>query len=572
MWCIAIYYANASIAVKIFIKGLNMLSFIAIYMGSMAKRKSLVKKAAQRPGKRAPAAAPKTTAEPAPAPPTASLKPSIIAFELPLRPHLPTIVGSVDYRDYCDQLCHLDGLLVQSGLEEEIMQERLQQWIDLNPERPLSPRLQRRLQNYARQAVRCNIARVLLKEDFRGFAVRLAESPVLQRFCGLSQIAQIKVPAKSTFHRMAAQWDEPTVRGWMMRLLVQGYLQPEKLGLDQPLDLEMLLSDTCCVEANIHYPTDWVLFRDGTRTLMRAVSLIRQEGLKHRMPEPKELIRQMNRLCIAMSQARAKDNPKRARKRILRRMDRLMGTVSSHAHRYRKLLDEQWQKTQWTRAQAEQVLRRLDNVLEQLPAARRQARQRILKELAVENKDKILSFYEKDIHVIVRHKAGAEVEFGNKLFLGESAQGLIIDWKLFKDTVPADNKLVRGSLERIQSALGPVLKAMAGDRGFHSQSNEAELKKRKIYDALCPRQPQALKERGQSPKFKKLQRRRAQTEGRIAIFTRCFLGEPLRSKGFEHRESAVTWGVMVHNLWVLSRMRAAAAKAAEAVAATKAAA
>lgn len=496
----------------------------------------------------------------------------LIAFQMVLSAPLPTIVGNVDYRDFRDQLSFIDQMLVDSGLETQIIEQYLEKWTASQHDGRLSARVQRRLQQYVRQALRCNIARLLLKEGFRGFALRLADSPLLQRFCGVNQIDQIKVPGKSNLQRMATLWDEATVRGWMVGLLSQGHLQPQKLGLEQPLDLEVLLIDTCCVEANIHYPVDWVLFRDATRTLMKAVRLIRQQGLKHRMGEPEQFISQMNRLCIAMSQAREKADSRRARKRILRRMDRLMGTVRSHAQRYRQLLDEQWSKTQWTRKQAEQVLKRIDGVLKQLPAARRQARERILQERPVENKEKILSLYEQDINVIVRHKAGAEVEFGNKLFLGESAQGLILDWKLCKNTVPADNKLIPGSLERMRHAFGPVLKALGADRGFDSPSNEKELKERRIYNGICPRQPRALKQRGQSSKFKRLQRRRAQTEGRIAIFTNCFLGEPLRSKGFERRELAVTWGVLAHNLWVLARMRAVAAKAAEEAAAEKAAA
>ena len=155
------------------------------------------------------------------------------------------------------------------------------------------------------------------------------------------------------------------------------------------------------------------------------------------------------------------------------------------------------------------------------------------------------------------------MEFGNTFFLGESIGGLIVDWKLFEESAPADARLVKGSMERTERAYGPVVKAVGGDRGFYSQANDQELKEREIFNGLCPRQPQELQRRGQSRKFKKLQRRRAQTEGRIAILTNQFLGEPLRSKGFEHRELAVTWGVMAHNLWVLARCRIAAAKEAE---------
>jgi hypothetical protein len=56
-------------------------------------------------------------------------------------------------------------------------------------------------------------------------------------------------------------------------------------------------------------------------------------------------------------------------------------------------------------------------------------------------------------------------------------------------------------------------------------------------------------------KFARLQRRRAQTEARIGILKQAFLGRPMRAKGFEHRELALAWGVLTHNLWMLARMR-----------------
>src|SRR5438034_11444226 len=156
---------------------------------------------------------------------------------------------------------------------------------------------------------------------------------------------------------------------------------------------------------------------------MKAVQLIRQQGLTHRMEPPESFITRINRLCIAMTHTRAKPDSQRQRKLTLRKMDRVVGTVGAHARRYRQLLDEQWSQTDWTRPQAEQVLRRIDQVLEQLPKARRQARQRMLSGQLVDNQAKILSLYERDVRVIVRKKAGAEVEFDNTLPLGENPQG-----------------------------------------------------------------------------------------------------------------------------------------------------
>jgi len=257
---------------------------------------------------------------------------------------------------------------------------------------------------------------------------------------------------------------------------------------------------------------------------------------------------------MQMNHATNKPKNRRTRKSVFRKIDQLVGTVRHHARRHRELLDQGWQKTQWTRPQTEQVLGRIDSVLELLPKARQQARQRLISDQQVESKEKLLSLYEPETRVIVRHKAGAEVEFGNTLLLGETRQGVIIDWKLFEESAPADARLLLSSLDRIQKAFGLSPKAVGTDRGFDSQSNQAGLRKRRIYNALCPRAPKELKKRNRSWKFKRLQKRRGQIEPRVAILKNNFLGQPLRSKRFEHRNLSVTWAVLTHNFWVIARL------------------
>jgi hypothetical protein len=68
-------------------------------------------------------------------------------------------------------------------------------------------------------------------------------------------------------------------------------------------------------------------------------------------------------------------------------------------------------KTEWTRPQALQVIRRIDSILNQLPTAIKQAHERIIGERLIPTKDKILSLYDQDVHVIVRGKLESEVEF-----------------------------------------------------------------------------------------------------------------------------------------------------------------
>ena len=285
---------------------------------------------------------------------------------------------------------------------------------------------------------------------------------------------------------------------------------------------------------------------------MQSVELIRTHGLKSRMCEPQEFITKINRLSMQMTHTRRKKNGSKERKRVLREMKRIVTVVRAHARRYRTLLDEHWQVTDWTRPQAEQVLKRIDSVLEALPAAVKQAHERIIGERQVANNEKLLSLFEPDIHVIVRGKAGEEVEFGNLLVLGEQTDGLIIDWELFKEDVPADVRLVRPSVERAESGLQVAIKSLITDRGFDNKSNVKWLERRGTFAGLCPRDPRALREAMKDEHFAQGQRRRAQTEARVAIFKNEFLGLPMRSEGFENRALQVAWGVLTHDLWVLA--------------------
>jgi len=491
--------------------------------------------------------------------------PAIIPFQLPLPFRMPVVRGNADYNQYRTEILLVDRLLVEFGLEKRLIEADLKKW-SARAER-VSPRAQQRRQIECSRALRCTIALILLGDNYRGLAARLADSPLLQQFCGLIQIDRIQVPSKSTLQRYSSRWNAKELRGLVAELLRQGAQEPASLGLTEPIDLDTVFLDTTCVEADIHYPIDWILMRDAIRTLIKAVELIRGQGLKHRMEQPQLFMKRINNLCIQMTHAAKQPDSQRQRKRILRKIDKLVGVVRAHARRHRDLLDKHWSETEWTRPQAQQVLGRIDSILEQLPKARHQARQRILAGELVPSGDKILSLYDKDVRVIVRNKASAEVEFGNSLLLGENLQGLIIDWKLFRESAPADSALLPQSIGRMEAAYGRRVKAVAADRGFDSKTNQLGLEWEGIYNGVCPRSPFQMEKRCRSWKFRWLQRRRSQTEGRIGIFKNGFLDQPVRWKGFEGRELRVSWSVLVHNLWVLARLVQAQAEGKRAAAA-----
>src|SRR5262245_51147617 len=169
---------------------------------------------------------------------------ALLPLQQLLRPALPTIEGNVDYRRLREQLLRIDQLLLYSGLEAQFIADTFEQWKADSKFKNISPKTQRKIQIHARRALRCNIARTLIMEDFRGFAIRLADSPLFQHFCALDELDRVQVPSKSTLQRYSPWCDEAAVRRLVDQLTQQAHLHPQKLRLRAPLDLEACFLDT----------------------------------------------------------------------------------------------------------------------------------------------------------------------------------------------------------------------------------------------------------------------------------------------------------------------------------------
>lgn len=479
-----------------------------------------------------------------------------ITPQLALRPELSTVIGNIDYTRFAAELARIEELLVMSGVEREFIERSAIQFIarGVTAGTAVNNMLLGRYKARSVVALRSMILMGILGEDFRGMSCRLAECQLFRHFCGLECLGPIRVPSKSTLQEYSQWLPKEEMREVIGKLLRAAGEGKSALELANDLELDRGLIDTTCVRANMHFPVDWVLLRDAVRTLMKATALIRKHGLKSRMEEPQEFLKAMNRLCIEMTSRRRAKDAKRLRKQTLRRMKKVVKVVEAHAQRHRDLLDKEWASTDWTRKQAEAVLRRIDGVLELLPCAQKQAHERIIGERQVKNSEKILSLYEREAHVIVRGKAGAEVEFGNTVLLVEQVDGLLIDWEFYGEQAPADSELLQASVKRTEKSTGKLLKAAGTDRGFDSPENVTFLEEKGIFNGMCPRSPRVLRERMSDPVFAAIQKRRASTEARIGIFKNVFLGRPMRAKGALHRELAVAWRVLAHNLWVLARL------------------
>ena len=495
---------------------------------------------------------------------------NIISIQEFLRPALPQVLGCKDYADEEQLLNRVDRILSISGLENLFLKMSMEQFeanglkMAAAGETVLAgPKAIERYQRHSRKALRCTVLQEILQVDgYRKMSKCLANSPLYRWFCKIEEFCPIRVPGKSTLHDYAHWLPEDKMASLLdtFAASMRNENLAQMIGLKKELEMSALWVDSTCLKANIHFPVDWLLLRDAVRTLVANILTIRSHGLVHRIIEPETFLRQINALSMAMTsrsnqEIEGKKNPKKARKKIFRQMKSLCGVVMKHAVRYRKMLDESWSETDLTRPQAEVILRGMDNVIEQLPEAQRQAHERIIGERLVPSKDKILSLYESDIHVVVRGKAGAAVEFGNTLFLCETSDGFILHHELLKDCTNGDSKWLEKHYQVLKEKSGGTLCGVVGDRGFESEANSRMLDEDDMFNGLCPRNSQKLADRLENDEvFAVGLKRRGQTEGRVGIIKNMFLGGTPRAKVFKNRQLQVAWAVLAHNLWVVARL------------------
>ncbi len=180
-----------------------------------------------------------------------------------------------------------------------------------------------------------------------------------------------------------------------------------------------------------------------------------------------------------------------------------------------------------------------------------QARRRVLQAEQVPNAEKIYSIFEPHTDLIKRGKVQTPLEFGHKVFLAESAQGLITQYEVLEGN-PGDDQQVEPSLERHKETFGHAPELYGSDRGFFSETNVKSCKQKGVKVVCIPqRGGQKTPTRAKfekSPDFKKGQRFRAGIEGRISVL---FRGRGMKRCLAEGRERFELWvgaAVLANNL------------------------
>jgi IS5 family transposase len=180
-----------------------------------------------------------------------------------------------------------------------------------------------------------------------------------------------------------------------------------------------------------------------------------------------------------------------------------------------------------------------------------QTRRRVIEGEEVPTEEKVYSIFETHTDLIKRGKPRKPVEFGHKVFLAESAQGLITDYQVLEGN-PADSVHVGPSLERHRKTFQQAPEVYAGDRGFDSVENQEKCQEAGVGHTGIPQRggtkTTERKAFERSPQFKKSQRFRVGIEGRISVLIR---GRGMRrclARGRERFQVLVGAAVLTNNL------------------------
>jgi len=184
-----------------------------------------------------------------------------------------------------------------------------------------------------------------------------------------------------------------------------------------------------------------------------------------------------------------KKDSKKNRKKTYTQMRNITVKIRNHGCSYIRELKKRWEdESDLSEGQKDQIVKRIQDMVDLIPNAVEQADTRIRQGNLVQNKDKILSAYHHDINIIKRGKSGGNYEYGNPLFIAEQTDGIILDWKLYRTDVKEVNAMPE-SVEIITEDYGFTIDSVTGDRGCQSAKNDKFLEGKNIFSGLCPRSP-----------------------------------------------------------------------------------
>jgi IS5 family transposase len=436
----------------------------------------------------------------------------------------------------------IHGILANQGEVVELVRKDLQRGLKnakagrngMNPSQVLRSLVLMRVKNW----------------DYRELQERIQDGVSLRFFTGFESAP---VPKHDAFNRAFTRLTAGT-----MRIINESVIGAAvDMGLENGKQLRV---DTTVVETNIHYPTDATLLWDAARTIQRLMQKLcnklpgKRPRIRNRNISARRRMQQLQRMT---AQQRSQQQTRKYRELIqivdavIRDGQALVKTARKTLARTNKPLPET------TAAGIKQLSNQIEQYCERGSQVVDQTRRRVLQGEQVPSEAKVYSIFEPHTALIKRGKAQKPVEFGRKVFLAESAQGLITDYQVL-DGNPGDGVHVPASLDRHRKTFQCVPELYASDRGFFSAENIQVCEQAGVSQICIPHKgggksaEQAATER--TPNFKRGQRFRAGIEGRISVLFRGRGMKRCLAKGPVRFEVLVGAAVLTNNLLRIAQM------------------
>ena len=397
----------------------------------------------------------------------------------------------------------------------------------------------------APQVLRSLVLQRVKNWDYRELRERIADGLTLRRFTDFYSGC---VPKHDAFNRAFNRLTPQTLRA-VNDAIVQAAVG---LGLE---DGGKLRVDTTVVETDIHHPTDSTLLWDSVRVITRLIGRLGEllpqgvAGFANRTRRARRRMQEIQRMT-----------PKQRQRRQRRKYRDLLRTSEQVVHSAREVL----KKTSNVRGidpLDDIAMRELRVQIEHYCGLGQrvidQTRRRVIEGKSVPAEQKIYSIFEPHTDLIKRGKAQKPVEFGHKVLLAESANGLITQYRVLKGN-PIDETEVKRTLRRHMEIFGQAPELFSADRAFFSHEILKHCHSAGV-DLVC------IPQRGgkRSPEreayeknsaFKKGQRFRAGIEGRISVLFRGRGMKRCLAEGRERFEMLVGAAVLANNLMVIAAL------------------
>jgi IS5 family transposase len=419
------------------------------------------------------------------------------------------------------QISFADAELIRQGVQLDPVLAKISDFIDQHDELVVLVRrdLERGLKKpktgrrglTPNQTLRSLMLMRIKNWDYRELRERISDGYTLRNFTGFYSRP---VPKHNAFNQAFNRLTPGTVEK-----INDGVIQA---AVDDGLeDGNKLRVDTTVVESDIHWPTDATLLWDTVRVLTGLIGQLREivpAGLP-RFSHRKHSARRRMQTLQRMSSTQRRHQQVSVYRELLKITQEVLSDSRRTAIATEKLSKKNATDPVMIAALRQEITQYCDlgdRVVDQ-------AQRRILNGEQVPASEKIYSIFEPHTDLIKRGKVNKPVEFGHKVFLAESAGGLITQYRVL-DGNPSDEDHVQPCLKSHKKTFGHAPKVFATDRGFDNASNQKACRKARIACASIPQrggrktsQRQILEK---SPAFKKAQRFRAGIEGRISVLFR----------------------------------------------------